>query len=84
MIIQELLKRGFTETKYDEYDCKLRIHEIHYLFWSESMKHFALAVFNESGKKKARGVYETWNMIVIPKPIHTIKDALYLVEALTL
>jgi len=82
IILDELLKRGFQSCKYDDYDCVMRIHEIHYLFWSENLNHFAIGVKNVDGKKEPGGYFKEYNIIVIPKPIYQMFDALLMIEAL--
>lgn len=82
-ISDELLKRGFQLCDYDDYDCVMRIHEIHYLFWSENLKHFGIGVKNVNGKKEPGGRFKEYNIIVIPKPIYQMFDAILMILALT-
>lgn len=79
-----LLKNGFEKYYGDEdYDCVRRVHVLHYLFWSDNLKHFFIAVINDTHKKTSAGGYKKWNSIIIPKPIYTVKEAKKLVESIT-
>ena len=83
MIAEALQKIGFKRTEYNDYNLVLRIHDIHYLFWSDILNHFALGVKNISNKKEPGGFFKECHTIVIPKPIYTVDDALSLVKAIT-
>lgn len=79
-----LLENGFVKYKGNEdYDCMLRIHAIHYLFWSSNLKHFFIGVYNDSGKKGPAGSFNTWNSVIIPKPMYKIEEVKKLLEAIT-
>jgi len=84
IISSYLLKNGFS--KYYEsdkdYDCAMKISQIHCLLYSDNLKHFSIGVFNESGKRQPSGVYNKWNIIMIPKPIYTIEQADALIKAI--
>jgi hypothetical protein len=60
---------------WDKFTCSLRIHEIHYLFWSEDLKHFSLSVKHEKPKGMAGGGYRYWTHVTVPKPIYTTEEA---------
>lgn len=83
-ITKWLLNNGFD--KYGGHESQFtlikRIHELHYLFWSENINHFFLAVINEGGKREAAGIYNKWKTIIIPVSIRTIKDAKSIISAL--
>lgn len=82
-----LLKNGFVEHhgegNYKDYDCIMRIHELHYLFWSSNLKHFAIGVLNDTGKKEAGGFFTKWKMVMIPKPVYTIAQAKLIITAVS-
>ncbi len=79
-----LLNNEFSKYHGDEnYDCSRRLHELHFLFWSDNLKHFSIGVFNDTGKRGAGGAYKKWNMVMIPKPIYTVKQAKELIQAIT-
>jgi hypothetical protein len=67
----------------DQFSCMLRIHVLHYLFYSDVHKHFTIGVWNESGKKGAAGKTEEFKTVMIPKPIHNVEQADVMVSALT-
>lgn len=83
MINEVLLEAGFKHTNYKDYNLVLRIHDIHYLFWSETLSHFALGVKNISNKKEPGGFLNQCHTIVIPKPIYTVEDAMLIINAIT-
>jgi hypothetical protein len=66
-------KRGAVDA--DLFSHFLRIHEVHYLFYSPVFKTFSLAVAYEDIKGKAGGGYDEFKMVVIPKTINTVNDA---------
>jgi hypothetical protein len=79
-----LLKNGFAKYHGDEdYDCVMRLHVLHFLFWSDNLKHFSIGVLNDTGKKEAGGFYKKWKMVMIPKPIYTVEQAECLLKAIT-
>jgi hypothetical protein len=67
---------------HNHFSCVIRIHEIHYLYWSESLKYFTLGVMHERAKGKAGGGFESWAYMMIPKPIHTIEEVAKLIEGI--
>lgn len=67
----------------DKFTCYRRIHELHYLFYSEQHKHFHIAVKNESGKREAGGGYKPYNKIIIPRAIYSTNVAGEVVNAIT-
>lgn len=83
-IYKWLLENGFAK-QYNEldYDCVMRIHTLHYLFWSDNLKHFFIGVMNDCMKKGPAGTLKKWNSVIIPKPIYTIEQAKKLIEAIT-
>jgi hypothetical protein len=83
MITEALLKAGFKRTKYNDYNLVLRIHDIHYLFWSDILNHFALGVKNVSNKKEPGGFFNECYTIVIPKPVYSVEGAMEIVKAIT-
>jgi len=66
----------------NQFSCVIRIHDIHYLYWSENLKYFTLGVMHERAKGKPGGGLELWTYMMIPKPIHTIEEAAKLVEGI--
>lgn len=76
-----LLGNGFGKCRHNDYDCVLRLHDFHFLFWSDNLKHFSIGVVNE--KKQPAGGYNKWNMVMIPKPIYTIEQAKTLINSIT-
>ncbi len=82
-VMKWLLKNGFIiYTGEEDFDCVMRIHEIHHLFWSERYKHLFIAVDNKGGKKLAGGGFKRWNAVIIPKPIYTVNQIKALVGAI--
>ncbi len=84
-----LISYGFTkihnldkEFDYDKFSHILRIHEMHYLFYSEDLKYFSIGVKYERPKGKAGGGYDQWNHIMIPKCINSVEDAVKLLEGI--
>lgn len=78
-----LIKNGFSIYHgTDDFDCMLRLREIHYLVWTDNLKHFSIAVYNEWRKWNAGGGIKKWNIVMIPKPIYTIADAKKLIGAI--
>jgi hypothetical protein len=71
------------EVDFNKFNLVLRIHELHYLFWSEDQKYFTLGVKLErpQGQPGAGGVWKYWTYVMIPKPIHTREQATNLVES---
>lgn len=70
------------EIDYNKYTCFLRIHALHYLYWSESYKYFSLVVVHEEPKGKAGGGIELSTDVMIPKPIYSVDDAKALLEGI--
>ena len=68
----------------DKFDCLLRVHDLHYLFYSDVMKHFSIGIFNENGKGRAGGGIVRFNTVMIPKPIYTTDEADLLIKATTI
>lgn len=66
---------------YNKFDCVLRIHELHYLFWSDTMNHFSVGLRHENAKGLAGGGYKSWDYMMLPKVIRTIEEAKSLVES---
>ncbi len=84
-VMKWLLNNGFIIYSGEEdFDCIMRVHEIHHLFWSERLKHLFIAVDNKGGKKLPAGGFERWNAVIIPKPIYTVDQIQNLVNAITL
>lgn len=91
--ISELLieRRGFKtifkprqeKIDLDQFTCILRIHVIHYLFYSELHKHFSIGVKFDNPKKDVTGRVLNWNIISLPKTIKSFKDAEELIDAIT-
>jgi hypothetical protein len=67
---------------FDKYSCVIRIHEIHYLFWSDQMKHFTLRVKHENPKGLPSGGIQFHTDVMIPKVIYTVEQAFELVNAM--
>lgn len=75
---------GFTKiSKYREnielvdmnrFTCYKRIGDIHYLFYSEDLKYFDLAIRYLKPKGKAGGGFDEYKMITIPRPVYSIED----------
>lgn len=83
-VLSWLLKNGFSKCHgHKYYDCVMRLHVLHSLYWSENLKHFAIGVFNESNKKEAGGVQKQWHYTLIPKPIYTVQEAKKLINGIT-
>lgn len=53
----------------DKFTCYKRVHEAHYLFYSEEMKHFDIAYKYDKPKGHAGGGKDTYKMITIPRAI---------------
>ena len=66
----------------NQFSCVIRIHAIHYLYWSEGLNFFTLGVRHEMAKGRAGGGFESWADMMIPKPIHTIEEAEKLIEGI--
>lgn len=66
-----------------DYDCVKRIHVLHSLYWSDNLKHFAIGVINESGKRGPAGRVKDVHYTLIPKPIYTVSDAKKLIDGIT-
>lgn len=82
-VMKWLLENGFIiYTGEEDFDCIMRIHEIHHLFWSERYKHLFIAVDNKGGKKLPAGGFKRWNAVIIPKPIYTVDQIKHLVSAI--
>jgi hypothetical protein len=81
MISEHLLQNGFKKVDYKDYDCMMRIHEIHFLFWSSLHNHFGIGYKNEKGDPA--GNFDYWKIIMIPKPIYSIEEATKLIKAIT-
>lgn len=60
----------------DKFTCILRLHEIHYLFYSEVYKSFSIGVRHEHPKGEAgtKGK-KYWTNVMIPKVIKSTQDA---------
>src|SRR5579863_872565 len=70
------------ELDLDQFTCILRIHEIHYLFYSEDHKAFTIGVKIEHPKKDTTGKLLEWKTIMIPKVIYNIGEAENLLKAI--
>lgn len=88
-ITQYLIKvKGFSKMReagdgdIDLFTCYKRIHEIHYLFFSETHKAFTLAVKYDQPKGKAGGGFDEFKKVMIPKVIYSFKDACKLLEGI--
>lgn len=90
-ITDYLVELGFTrifisnskdDLDIDHFTCLLRIHVIHYLFYSELHKHFSIGVRHDNPKKDVTGRLLEWDHIMLPKIIHTIDDATKLLEGI--
>ncbi len=86
LLISEFGFRGISERREDEIDynkfsCVLRVHDLHYLFYSEDLKHFTIGLRSEFPKGEA-GVKgkKYWSYMMIPKVIQTTEDAVLLVN----
>lgn len=84
-----LLENGFSKFNSTDFchvglDCIKRVGELHFLFWSESMKHFSIGVMNDSNKKQSAGVHKKFNIIMLPKPIYTTEEAKQLIKSITI
>ena len=82
MITEALLRAGFKRTNYNDYNCVLRLHEIHYLFWSENLHHFGIGVNNVSGKREPGGFFKECTIVMIPRPIYTVEGAMEMLKAI--
>lgn len=67
---------------YNQYSCVIRIHEIHYLLWSDGMKHFSLRVKHENPKGLPGGGILFHTDVMIPKVIYTVEEAYELVNSM--
>lgn len=72
----------FHERDFDKTSCTLRLHELHYLLWSEDWKYFSLRVRHDKHKGKPAGGVEYYHDTIIPKVIYTIEDAVKLLEGI--
>ncbi len=65
------------EIDYDKFTCYLRIHELHYLFYSADFKMFTLRVKREKAKGEpgVKGQNVLWEGIMLPKAVYTIEQA---------
>ena len=68
----------------DQFSCVLRLHEVHYLFYSERLKHFSIGVKHDN-PKGSPGTTERklFTTVMIPRVIHTQDDAREVITALT-
>ncbi len=66
-----------------DYDCIKRVHVLHMILWHDNLKHFSIAVHNESGKSKAGGGKDDFTSILLPKPIYKISEAKQLIESIS-
>lgn len=67
---------------FDHYSCMIRLHECHYLFFSEHLKHFTIAYKYPKPKGKAGGGYDEFKKVIIPKVIDSCLAARKLYQAL--
>lgn len=67
---------------YDKYSCIIRVHEIHYLLWSDEMKHFSLRVKHENPKGLPAGGILFHTDVMIPKVIYSKEAAMELVNGI--
>ena len=68
---------------YNKYTCIIRVHELHYLLWSEEMKHFTLRLKHEHPKGQPGGAGIQFHTdVMIPKTIYTVQDAYELVNGM--
>ncbi len=89
-ISEQLIKQyGFTgivkcvdDLDYDQFTVGLRVHEIHYLFYSELHKNFSIGVRHEHPKKSTNGELKNWTTIMLPKVINSFDDADTLIHAI--
>lgn len=73
-IYEKYLKPKF-DVDIDLFTAVLRVHELHYLFYSETYKHFSIAVKYEEPKGMAGGGFKQYNIIMLPRVIRTKQDA---------
>jgi hypothetical protein len=73
--------KSYNQSETDLWDCGIQIHELHWLFYSENLKHFTLAVLNESRKGKSGGGIDKWKTIIIPRLIYSEQDVITVLRA---
>lgn len=77
---------GFFKTNgydFDQYTCVSKIHDITYLFYSENLKHFTIAVKNKIKprlKDSQRVPNQFRNKVMIPRVIDSVEVAANLVN----
>lgn len=86
-------KMGFTKVRktrsqereldWDLYTAVKRVHEAHYLFWSEDHKAFSIAYKLPTPKGLAGGGIKNFDTVMLPKVIYSIKQAKLLVTSIT-
>ncbi len=85
LIFDYLKEIGFTtinKTNQEGFDSIYRIHDLHYIVWYENLRHFGIAVRNESGKKGPAGTYQEFKIVLIPKPFYEIEKVKLILESL--
>lgn len=83
-IINVLEENNFQKSYYDVYSYVKRVHDNHYLFYSQQLKHFAIGRMNWDKKKESSGVLKKWNIIILPKPIYNKEEAINLIKSISL
>lgn len=84
-VFEYLITIGFTKIRKQgltDFDAIYRLHDLHHLVWYENLKHFGIAVRNESGKKGAAGTYQEFKIVLIPKPFYEIEQVKLLMDAI--
>lgn len=83
---RKITKRNRPDTvDLDQFDVLLRIHDIHYLFYSDPHKAFTLAVRHDRPKGvpgAVKGTVEEWKAVMIPKVIYETGEADALLNAI--
>lgn len=66
----------------EKISCLLRIHEVHYLFYSDTYKAFSIGAENILKKGLSGGGYKDFKIVMLPRTIYSIQEADEIVNAL--
>src|SRR6185312_8324017 len=64
------------------FSCVIRLHEIHYLYYSEHLKHFSILVQHEKPRGQPGGGIQRSIDIMIPRVINSTDEAKKLVQGI--
>lgn len=71
-----------SQLDFNQFSYVKKIGDIHYLFYSDKLRHFTLAVKKENPKGEAGGGMRYWETIMIPRIIYTRYDVIELLKGL--